>query len=144
MKHLVLAASLLAATALVAPGRAATVDYHATLNGASEVPPENSKGTGTFEGSLDTGTKVLTYTLSYSDLSGPATAAHIHGPAPVGQNAGVMVPLKGASGLASPIKGKATLTDSQIQEINNGQTYVNIHTKAHPAGEIRGQLAKGG
>ncbi len=87
---------------------------------------------------------MLTYTLSYKDLTGPATAAHIHGPAPVGQNAGVMVPLKGASGVASPIQGKATLTDTQIQEMDNGQTYVNVHTKAHPAGEIRGQVTKGG
>lgn len=143
MKHIALVASLLTATAFAAPAWAATVDYHASLNGVSEVPPENSKGTGTFEGSLDTGTKVLTYTLSYSGLSGPATAAHIHGPAPVGQNAGVMVPLKGASGVASPIKGTATLTDTQIQEMDSGQTYVNVHSRAHPAGEIRGQLSKG-
>jgi hypothetical protein len=106
------------------------------------VPPTTSKGTGTFQASLNPSSKVLTYTLTYSGLTGPATAAHIHGPAAVGANAGVMVPLKPP--LTSPIKGTATLTDSQISDINAGQTYVNVHTKEHPAGEIRGQIAKGG
>lgn len=142
MKHLTLAAALLAGTALLAPSWAATVTYSATLNGASEVPPTTSKGTGTFQGSLDTSSKELTYTLTYSGLTGPATAAHIHGPAAVGANAGVMVPIKPP--LASPVKGTAMLTDAQIKSMDDGQTYVNVHTKEHPAGEIRGQLSKGG
>ncbi|MEO9191144.1 MAG: CHRD domain-containing protein [Acetobacteraceae bacterium] len=142
MKHLTLAAALLAGAAFLAPAWAATVTYHATLNGASEVPPTTSTGTGTFEASLDTTTKVLTSTLTYSGLTGPATAAHIHGPAAVGANAGVMIPMKPP--LANPIKETSTLTDAQIKEIDAGQTYANVHTKAHPAGEIRGQISKGG
>ncbi|MGA9865670.1 MAG: CHRD domain-containing protein [Acetobacteraceae bacterium] len=142
MKHLTLAAALLAGTAFLAPSWAATVTYSATLKGASEVPPTTSQGTGTFQGSLDTASKTLTYTLTYSGLTGPATAAHIHGPAAVGANAGVMVPIKPP--LASPVKGTATLTDAQIKSMDDGMTYANIHTKEHPAGEIRGQISKGG
>lgn len=140
MKNLasaMLAAGLLT-TGFVATSWADTVTYHATLNGASEVPPTTSKGTGTADMTLDTATKALTYTVTYSGLTGPATAAHIHGPAAVGANAGVMVPLKPP--LTSPIKGTATLTDAQISDMNNGQTYVNVHSKEHPAGEIRGQI----
>ncbi len=147
MKHMTLAAAFLAAAglfspALVAPASAQGLTYNATLSGASEVPPTTSKGTGTFVGTLNPTTKMMTYTLTYSGLSGPATASHIHGPAAVGANAGVMVPIKPP--LTSPVKETATLTQAQIDDMNKGQTYVNVHTKADPAGEIRGQLAKGG
>jgi CHRD domain-containing protein len=97
-----------------------------------------SKGTAT--ASLDTATQVLTWTVDYSGLSGPATAAHIHGPADPGANAGIVVPFTG--NLASPIKGSATLTDAQIAQLEAGKWYVNIHTDANKGGEIRGQLVR--
>ena len=65
--------------------------------------------------------------------------AHFHGPAPVGQNAKVQVPVD-KSALASPMKGKATLTDQQITDLMAGQWYFNIHTAENPSGEIRGQV----
>ena len=74
--------------------------YDATLSGAQQVPPVTSTGTGTATMTLD-GDK-LTYDVEYKDLSGPATAAHIHGPAAAGANAGVMIPFANP---ASPIKG---------------------------------------
>jgi CHRD domain len=97
-----------------------------------------STGKGTATASLDTATKTLTWTVDYSGLSGPATAAHIHGPADPGANAGIVVPFTGD--LASPIKGSATLTDAQIAQLEAGKWYVNIHTEANKPGEIRGQL----
>ena len=112
--------------------------FEATLSGASEVPPTQSAGTGKASVSLDAATKTLSWTVDYSGLTGPATAAHIHGPAGADANAGVMVPFTGD--LASPIKGSAQLTDEQIAALDGGQTYVNIHTAANPPGEIRGQL----
>jgi CHRD domain len=100
-----------------------------------------SSGKGMATASLDTTTKTLTWTVDYSGLSGPATAAHIHGPADPGANAGIVVPFTG--NLASPIKGSATLTDAQIAQLEAGKWYVNIHTEANKPGEIRGQLVRG-
>jgi len=99
-----------------------------------------SSGKGTATASLDTNTKTLTWTVNYSGLSGPATAAHIHGPADPGANAGIVVPFTG--NLASPIKGSATLTDAQIAQLEAGKWYINIHTEANKGGEIRGQLVR--
>ena len=100
-----------------------------------------SSGKGTATATLDTATKALAWDVEYSGLSGPATAAHIHGPADPGKDAGVVVPFTG--NLASPIKGSAILTDAQISQLESGKWYINIHTAANKAGEIRGQLVRG-
>ena len=121
------------------PARAETVPFSATLSGASEVPPKATAGAGTATAALDTTTKMLTYDVQYSGLSGPATAAHFHGPAEPGANAGVVVPLQPP---ASPIKGTTTLTDPQMAELLAGKWYANVHTAANPMGEIRGQLTR--
>lgn len=133
--------ALAAISVLVLAGsaQAAMVHYTAKLDGASETPPTDSKGTGTAKVALDTTKKTLTWTVTYSGLTGPATMAHFHGPAPVGKAAGVAIPL--TPPLASPIKGASPITDAQIADLKAGLWYVNIHTAAHPGGEIRGQLA---
>ena len=120
--------------------RADQINFKADLSSASEVPPVTSTGKGTATASLDTATKMLTWSVTYSGLSGPATAAHIHGPAAQGANAGVLVPFSGT--LASPIKGSATLTDAQISDLEAGRTYINLHTADNKGGEIRGQLVR--
>ena len=124
--------------------QAATASYKADLKGASEVPPTTSAGTGSVTMTLDPDTKTLSWQGTFSGLTGPATAAHIHGPAEAGKNAGVLVWIseKGKS-FDSPFKGSATLTDAQITDLNNGMLYVNVHTAANPGGELRGQLVKG-
>ncbi|MGI3901071.1 MAG: CHRD domain-containing protein [Janthinobacterium lividum] len=138
---MLLAGMAVAALFAAAPASAETVQYKATIMPATEVPPvTNSKATGDLAATYDTTTKVLTYTATYSGLTGPATMAHFHGPAPVGKNAGVMVPIKGD--LASPIKGTATLTDEQAKALTSGDMYFNIHTAANKAGEMRGQVVK--
>lgn len=108
------------------------------LAGSSEVPPVSSNGGGNVEAMLDKSTNRLSWTVTYSALVGPATAAHFHGPADTGVNAGVVVPLTGS--LVSPIKGEASLTAAQAADLSAGKWYLNIHTGAHPDGEIRGQL----
>jgi CHRD domain len=118
---------------------AAMLQFHATMNGASEVPPKQTAGTGEALATLDTAKKQLNYTVSFENLSGPATAAHFHGPAAAGKNAGVAVPIGGASP-TSPVHGTATLTDAQIKDLEAGMWYVNVHTAANPGGEIRGQV----
>ena len=117
------------------------VKYSAKLDGAAETPPTDSKGTGMLDAKFDTSTKTLTWTVSFSGLTGPAAAAHFHGPAPAGKAAGVLVPLTG--GTASPMKGSAKLTDAQAKALSDGMMYLNIHTAAHKDGEIRGQLMMG-
>ena len=118
---------------------AATENFSADLKASSQVPANDSKGTGTLTATYDTASKKLTYTVNYKDLSGPATAAHFHGPADAKSNAGVVVPAKDA---ASPIKGEATLTDAQAADLQAGKWYFNIHTAANKGGEIRGQVMK--
>lgn len=126
--------------ALCAPAFAETMSYKAALTGASEVPPNDTKGTGSVDAAYDTASKKLTWTITYSGLTGAATAAHFHGPAEAGKNAPPVVPLKGD--LKSPIKGEATLTDAQAKEFADGKIYFNLHTAAHKDGEIRGQMMK--
>lgn len=110
----------------------------AQLSGASEVPPVVTAATGTLEASLTPDSRVLTWTFNYSGLSGPLTGAHFHGPAGGGQNAGVVVPITGS--LDSPVSGSVTLSAAQAAELAAGNWYVNLHTAAHPDGEIRGQV----
>ena len=129
------------------PSLAAAINIQADLKASSEVPPNTSSATGKATVTYDPATKQVTWEGSFSGLSGPATAAHIHGPAAAGKNAGVIVPLS-QSGVAftSPFKGSATLAADKAaalaSDLSSGEAYVNIHTKANPGGEIRGQLAK--
>ncbi|MDR5853533.1 CHRD domain-containing protein [Caballeronia sp. LZ062] len=130
------AAVLFASTSLA---HADTVALKANLQPSSEVPPRVSKGHGTVDATFDTNTKQLAWTATYADLSGPVTMAHFHGPAPVGQNAKVQVPVD-KQALASPMTGHATLTEQQVTDLMAGQWYFNIHTQENPSGEIRGQV----
>jgi len=122
-----------------APAAADTINLKADLKAANEVPPNDSRGTGTVTATYDTATKTLTWKGSYANLSGPAVAAHFHAGEP-GKNGGVQIPIPGAG--SSPFEGTATLTDSQASDLLAGRLYVNIHTAAHTAGEIRGQVEK--
>jgi len=131
-----------AAFLLAAPAGAETVNLKAAMNAASEVPPTQSQGKGEVTATYDTGSKTLTWKGTYDGLSGPPTAAHFHGPAEPGKNAGVIIPIFTGAAAKSPFEGTATLTDAQAQELLGGQWYVNIHTAANKAGEIRGQVTK--
>jgi hypothetical protein len=136
-RRVLLAAALSAA--FVSAASAATVNYTAHLSGHAEIPKNDSKGKGKLEATFDTESKVFTYTLTFDDLSGPAAAAHIHGPAKRKQSAGVVAPL-GDKNPTSPISGSVTLTDDQAKMLRADKLYVNVHTAASPGGEIRGQI----
>ena len=124
--------------ALSSASFAATVNYAADLKSSSEVPTNASTGSGQLTATYDTATKKLVYTATYNGLTGAATAAHFHGPAAAGANAGVVVPVKDMT--PNTLHGEATLTDDQAADLAAGKWYFNIHTQAHPGGEIRGQL----
>jgi hypothetical protein len=130
------AVALLAASAAFAQ----EMKMKADLTGAQEVPPVTTQGKGSAEVNFDPASKKLSWTVTYSGLSGPPTAAHFHGPAEAGKNAGVAVPIPNQAN--SPVTGSATLTDAQAADLQAGRYYVNIHTAANPGGEIRGQVTK--
>jgi hypothetical protein len=127
------------AAAFVTSAYAETATYKAKLSGRSEIPKADTKGKGTLEASFDTPSKELKYTLTFEGLSGPATAAHFHGPATRAQSAGVIAQIGGANP-TSPVSGSVTLTEDQAKALQSGKIYVNIHTAANKGGEIRGQV----
>ena len=131
----------LACAGSITLAHAAPVSFTVPLTGAQQVPPVDTPGSGSADLTYDPGTKVVTWNITFSGLSSDATMAHFHGPAASGKNGPVKVWLseKGAA-VTSPLKGQATLSSADAQEFVSGQMYINVHTKDHPAGEIRGQV----
>jgi hypothetical protein len=125
---------------LACAGPVCAEKFKASLDGKSEVPATTSSGSGTADIDYDPAAKKLSWKLTYSGLTGAATAAHFHGPAETGKNAGVAVPITNPA--SSPVEGSATLTDAQAADLEAGKYYVNVHTAANPGGEIRGQVTK--
>lgn len=114
--------------------------FSASLRGDQEVPPVSTLGQGQLDAVFDSRTRQLRWKLSYSSLTGPATAGHFHGPAQPGANAGVVLPL--GARMSSPLEGSAQLSEAQAADLLAGRWYVNLHTAAFPVGEIRGQLTQ--
>ena len=118
------------------------VALSAALRGAQEVPAVVTMGQGQLDAVLDLRSRQLRWKLNFAGLTGPATAAHFHGPAAPSANAGVVLPISVPSTpLQSPSEGLASLTEAQVGDVVAGRWYVNVHTAAHPGGEVRGQLA---
>ena len=114
------------------------VAFTTQLRGSNEVPPNGSTAGGTVDAVLDKKTNLFRWKASFSGLTGPATGGHFHGPAAIGANAGVVLGWK--SPITSPLEGSATLTSAQAEDLIAGKWYANIHTAAHPGGEVRGQM----
>lgn len=134
------AVAALAAAALSFGAGSKTV-WTAALSSGQEIPKQVVKDTaahGQFKGTLS-GTK-LTWTLTYSKLTGPANAAHIH-MAGMGKSGPVVLALCGPC--KSGQTGTAVLAASLLTSFKKHLLYVNVHTAKNPAGEIRGQLAAG-
>jgi len=129
----------LAAVAIPAWGHAQTIELGAVMTGAGEAPPIATPAAGMAFATIDTATLTLNWLVAFSGLSGPPTAAHFHGPAMVGVNAGVMVPIAGGDA-ASPITGSAQITPQQMADLLGGLWYANVHTVLNPPGELRGQM----
>jgi hypothetical protein len=117
----------------------------AYMSGGGEVPANNSPAKGVMEGTFDTDTNTLTWTVTYSGLSGPAIAAHFHGPVSYlgltpEENAPIQVGTPGD--LVSPFHGIAQISGDQAKDLKDGRWYFNVHTKKFPAGEIRGPVIR--
>lgn len=109
-----------------------------------EVPANNSTASGTMDISYDKDSHVLSYTVNWTGLTDAPTMAHIHGTAAKGANAGVVHDLTGSleKAAAGSFTGSVNIGESTIKEdsLLSGFYYINIHTAAHPGGEIRGQI----
>jgi hypothetical protein len=138
----------LALIALMATGPhalALKIPIQASLSGGGEVPANNSPAKGLMEGTFDTDTYTLTWTVTYSGLSSPAIGAHFHGPVSYlgltpEENAPIQVGTPG--NLASPFHGVAKIDDTQAKDLKDGRWYFNLHSKTFPAGEIRGPVVR--
>ena len=114
--------------------------YEASLAGAQEVPANGSSGRGAAEVQLNHNTNKVTWKVTYSGVTAP-TMGHIHGPAGMGANAGVVIPFTGSI-TSQPLQGEAVVTAAQAADLMAGLWYVNIHSTQFPGGEIRGQLRR--
>jgi hypothetical protein len=114
------------------------------MGATQEVPVNKSSATGTADVTYNKDTKMLTYTLNWSGLTGKPTMAHIHGTAPRGANTGVKHDLSNV--LKKETSGSFTdsvkidVSDIKEDSLLSGFYYFNIHTPANPGGEIRGQI----
>jgi hypothetical protein len=134
------------------------VTYTATLAGANERPtPITTSATGSWTGTLDQSTNIMTYTLTWTGLTTISNNAHIHGPTPAAPaTAGVIVDFNaGGRTLVHGTSGTATGTinfndnmtatvsgDSLLKLLNTGFAYVNVHSTTNPGGEILGHIVK--
>jgi len=135
---LVLVAACALSVAAVSLAGTRSTGWSATLTAAQEIPKQAVKAPaahGAFTATVSGNT--LKWKLTFSKLSGPATAAHIHVGA-VGKAGNVLVPLCGPC--KSGVSGHAALSAGLKAKFAKHLLYVNVHTKKNPAGEIRGQL----
>jgi hypothetical protein len=133
-----LAGAALAGAIAAGPALAETMSLKADLKAG---PGITSEGTGKLNATYDTDSRKLSWKGNVSGLTGNPTAAHFHGPADPGQNAGVLVPAAGVK--MGEFEGSTTLTNDQAKVITADKTYFMIHTPANPGGEVRGQVTKG-
>lgn len=127
---------------------AASIDLVANLNTENEpFPVQATEGIGTAVASLDTYSGYFSWQIGFSDLTGPATAAHFHrgardvsGPVVIALDAADVVDVNGIGEQAGLFTGSTYLTQAAIEEVLSGLWYINIHTDLNSAGEIRGQL----
>jgi hypothetical protein len=120
---------------------AAPFNFKVPLSGAQEVPPVQTPASGSADVTYDPSTRIVTWTIIVSGAGSPVTMAHFHGPAAQGKNAPPVVWLtKQGSPVEGAVKGQATLTPEQAEQFTAGTLYINVHTKDHPGGELRGQV----
>ena len=114
-------------------------NFHADIEQSQEVPPSGSLGIGSATISFDDATNDLSWNITWSGLTGPATAMHFHN-APAGVNDIPVINIGNISGLNSPSIGSTVISNFLATELFAERLYINIHTASFPGGEIRGQV----
>jgi hypothetical protein len=121
---------------------AVTLRWSAEMDQAQEttivVPAPEAAGIG--RGRIDTETGHVSWRVTYGGLTGPAQLMHFHGPGAPGVSAGITVDMGMIGGLDSGSTGMTMITPDQVSEFLQGLWYINVHTAANVAGEIRGQV----
>jgi hypothetical protein len=107
-----------------------------TLSGASEVPPVTTSATGTAAVTINPD-RTVAVKVTVTGMT--ATASHIHEGA-AGTNGPVIVPFTKTGDNAFASSDGAKLTESQYASYKAGNLYVNVHSAAHPGGEVRAQI----
>lgn len=120
----------------LATGVALAANVPVSLTGAQEVPPVATAASGSGAITINAD-KTVSGSVTTKGITG--VAAHIHDGA-VGKNGGVAVPLAKDGDGKWTVPAGARLTDAQYAAFEKGDLYVNVHSAAHPDGEIRGQL----
>ncbi len=137
MKRSSIALALASVAAFGASAHAELIQLHVMLDGLQEVPANASPGWGMATVTADTQTRFIEIFLEYGGLVGTPTAAHLHGLAAPGQNAGVLI---GLTFGANNFIGSGVLSEANFAGFMQGLTYINLHTSVFPGGEIRGQV----
>jgi hypothetical protein len=143
LKKLSLLLVLSTAVLITLPAAHAAMLFTTTLLGTNEVPPTGSPGTGVGTVLLNDAQTMITVDESWSGLTTPANASHIHCCALPGTNAAVLFPFAGVPAATSGAIPEQTfaITPAQVASLEAGLMYMNVHSTAFPGGEIRGQLA---
>lgn len=125
---------------LTANTRADIHVYNFVLEGSQEVPPVATPGFGNCTVTLDDVSRAVNVSCNFNGLLASANNAHIHGPAPYGVNAGVILGLSFTAATSGTVTGNGILSVAHAQAVLDGLTYINVHSTQHPGGEIRGQI----
>lgn len=126
-----------AALLIASIASAHTVTFQVSLAGTKVVPPNGSAGTAAAVVQFNTHTGVYSIVGAMSGLEGTVLGVDLHGPGSQGQNAPSIVSMNLNGSLFNK---SGTLSRAELDMLMAGLTYLDVHTSAHPDGEVRGQL----
>lgn len=132
----------LSAALLTAPAGAEVIAIsNIELSGQQTVPAIPDAGHGLATVTIDTDTRSVTIEGTYTAMTSPVTAAHLHGPADPGVDSPIIIfPLTVTGGTEGTFSGGRVVALNQLATILDARSYINVHTQLHASGEIRGQV----
>lgn len=134
-------------------GKTEFLGYNVPLTTGQEVPPPEIPGgttvlpLGSAVVNVDPAAGDIRIQGEYQGMTSDVIAAHLHGPAPMGEVAPPLFALEVSplepteeEGIHGVFTGESMLSSESIGDLFAGLTYINVHTELNPAGEIRGQI----
>ena len=117
------------------------IHFYADLSADEQSAVTESPGIGRADLVLERSSLDLSWKITFSDTTTPATGVHIHGPQTSGGEAGIVIDLA-PDGVTDPVEGATTLTEGTLIYLVQDRLYINLHTTKYPAGELRGHIKK--